>query len=103
MNPSPFYRGALAPKTTGRNIDVAVVDSGINAHHSHVGHVVSGIALQYDGGEGIVWGHDFRDFLGHGTAVAAVIRAKAPEAKLHAVKVFGTRLRTHAAVLAAAV
>jgi len=79
-----------------------VVDSGINTHHSHVGHIAGGVALEYNGEGGVVWGDEYRDFLGHGTAIAAVIRAKAPGVNLHAVNVFGTRLRTHAAVLAAA-
>jgi hypothetical protein len=37
---------------------------------------------------------DFVDRLGHGTAVAAVIREKAPAAELWAVKVFDQTLRT---------
>src|SRR5712692_3143752 len=102
MNPVSFYRRASATETTGRDVRVAVVDSGINTHHSHVGQIAGGVALEYDGEGGVVWGNEFRDSLGHGTAVAAVIRAKAPGGKIHAVKVFGKRLRTHAAVLAAA-
>ncbi len=46
---------------------------------------------------------DFRDFLGHGTAVAGVIRAKAPDAELYAVKVFDEHLWTLARLLAAAI
>lgn len=102
MNPVFFYRRASTPEMTGREVSVAVVDSGINPHHSHVGQIAGGVALQYDGEGGVVWGNEFRDFLGHGTAVAAVIRAKAPGVKLHAVKVFATHLRTHSVVLAAA-
>ena len=44
------------------------------------------------GGVDFTGGEDFADRLGHGTAVAGVIREKAPEAELYAVKIFGTRL-----------
>ena len=45
---------------------------------------------------------DYVDRLGHGTAVTAVIREKAPAAELWAVKVFDRELRTSGAALVAA-
>ena len=66
---------------------IAVIDSGIHAGHPHVGPVAGAVHFT---AEGI--GDDPVDRLGHGTAVAAAIREKAPEADLFAVKVFDRRL-----------
>ena len=56
-------------------IRVAVVDSGITAGHEHVGDVAAGVSL-------VAGSADTIDRLGHGTAVAAAIREKAPNAEL---------------------
>lgn len=69
---------------------VAIIDSGIHAGHPHVGPVAGGVAIASDGSES----DDFIDRLGHGTAVAAVIREKAPHADLYAVKIFDHKLST---------
>jgi len=45
---------------------------------------------------------DFRDTLGHGTALAGILKFKAPEAELFAVKVFTDRLVTSIEILEAA-
>ena len=75
---------------TARGVRVAVVDSGVHALHPHVGGVEQGVAIR---GDGSLDG-DFVDRLGHGTAVAAAIREKAPAAALLAVKVFWNALAT---------
>lgn len=80
---------------TGRGIRVAVVDSGVHALHPHVGGVEQGVAVREDGS----LDDDFVDRLGHGTAVAAAIKEKAPDALLMAVKVFWRALSTHASSL----
>jgi subtilisin family serine protease len=46
---------------------------------------------------------DWRDYVGHGTAVAAAVREKAPDSELLAVRVFARRLVTGAATLAEAI
>jgi hypothetical protein len=63
---------------------IAIVDSGIRAAHPHVGGIAGGISLIPD--------TDPTDRLGHGTAVAAAIRERAPDAALYAVKIFDCRL-----------
>ena len=79
-------------------VRVAIIDSGVHANHPHVGGVAGGIAFDPDGR-----GHDdFVDRLGHGTAVTAAIREKAPLAELYAVKVFDRSLRAEIAALRAA-
>lgn len=78
-------------------VRVAVVDSGLVPSHPHVGGAV-------DTGVSLVAGvDDTLDRIGHGTAVAAAIREKAPEAELVPVKVFDRALRTDADTLARAI
>lgn len=73
---------------TGRGVRVAIIDSGVHASHPHVGGVAGGVAFDEDGREH----DDYVDRLGHGTAVTAAIREKAPDAELYAVKVFDRTL-----------
>lgn len=75
---------------TGRGIRVAVVDSGVYAGHPHVGGIAGGVAIHQDGS----LDDDVVDRLGHGTAVAAAIHEKAPDAALVAIKVFWRSLDT---------
>ena len=42
---------------------------------------------------------DFRDELGHGTAIAGIIREKVPSARLYAIKIFHKKLEAPAALL----
>jgi subtilisin family serine protease len=65
-------------------VRIAIIDSGVHASHPHVNGVAGGIAITPDGRED----PDYTDRLGHGTAVTAVIREKAPEAQVFAVKIF---------------
>lgn len=88
----------LRPRT-GRGVHVVVVDSGVHAAHPHVGGVAGGIGIDAEGG----LHDDFVDRIGHGTAVAAVIREKAPEAEIWVAKVFDRELAASAAVLVAAI
>lgn len=76
---------------------IAIIDSGIHATHPHVERVAGGINLTGAGSP-----DDFIDRLGHGTAVAAAIREKAPAAELYAVKVFDARLSAHLRAIIAA-
>jgi subtilisin family serine protease len=84
---------------TGRGVRVAIIDSGVYAAHPHVGSVAGGVAIDADGVEG----DDYVDRLGHGTAVTAAIREKAPDAELYAVKVFHGSLSTSIATLVHAI
>jgi subtilisin family serine protease len=80
---------------TGRGVRIAVVDSGVFAAHPHVGGVAGGFALRDDGSIH----DDYVDQLGHGTAVTAAIREKAPDAEIIAIKVFERVLKTNIATL----
>jgi subtilisin family serine protease len=89
---------ALRPRT-GRGIRIAVIDSGVHPSHPHVGAVSDGINVAADG----TLSDDFLDRLGHGTAVAAAIREKAPGAELFIARVFERRLETTVAALVSAI
>lgn len=80
-------------------IRIAIIDSGVHASHPHIGGGVDGFGLWPDGSRD----PDYVDRIGHGTAVAAAIREKAPDADLLAIKVFRHELRTDAATLARAI
>jgi hypothetical protein len=95
--------GIGLPNKGGQGVRVAVLDSGINALHSHVREVAGGIHVRRHEDGTLEFDPDFRDLLGHGTAVAGVIRAKAPEVVLYAVRVFDRELRTQSAAVAAAI
>jgi hypothetical protein len=88
-------RDPLLAGRTGRGVAIAVIDSGINAAHSHIGGIASSVAIDE---EGRVHG-DAVDRLGHGTAVAAAIHEKAPEAEIHVIRVFHESLSTNVEAL----
>lgn len=92
-------RVADLPDATGRGIRVAVIDSGVNPVHPHVKGVAGGMGYNADGRMSA----DYLDFLGHGTAVTAVIREKAPMAQVYAVKVFQKTLETTVEALVGAI
>lgn len=81
------------------SVRVAVIDSGVHVRHPHIGGVAGGVSFTRDGHEE----SDFTDRIGHGTAVTAVIREKAPEAEVFAVKIFHDKLSTRVETLIAAI
>jgi len=83
----------------GYGLSVAVIDSGVNPDHPHVGTVAGGVWITLSGDVA----EDYVDRLGHGTAVFAAIQEKAPAADIFAVRVFEDRLRTSARALVAAI
>jgi subtilisin family serine protease len=85
----------------GKGVKIAVLDSGIEAHHPALGglELVDDIAIVADGmklkqvfGEG-------RDLFGHGTAIASIIRATAPEAEIGSFRVLGEALSSRTAII----
>jgi len=71
-------------------VRIAIVDSGVHASHPHVNGIAGGVSITPDGRED----PEFLDRLGHGTAVTAAIREKAPDAEIYAVKIFHDSLAT---------
>ncbi len=81
-----------------RIVRVAVIDSGVHADHPHIGGVSGGIGIDQHG----VAHDDYLDRLGHGTAVTAAIREKAPDAEIVAIRVFDRELAATGQALIAA-
>jgi subtilisin len=103
--PSPV-RDWVWGSSTGRGVKVAVIDSGIDADHPRVGGVAGSVALEVDeasdDGYRVVEGaHE--DFVGHGTACAAIIRMIAPDAEIYSVRVLGPNLRGRGALFLAGI
>ena len=71
---------------------IGIIDSGINPNHSHVQSVAGGIGIFLNQSGVLQISSDYRDTLGHGTAIAGVIREKAPTASLYAIKIFFDKL-----------
>jgi len=84
---------------TGKGIRIAVIDSGVHATHPHVGGVSGGLAIREDGSVA----DDYVDRIGHGTAVTAAIKEKAPDADFIAIKVFERILTTDVVTLVRAI
>ena len=111
---------------SGRGVRIAVIDSGVHATHPHVldpggpgrsggpsgsggsrgpgelgtrTAVLDGVAIHEDGS----LSNDCIDRLGHGTAVIAAIREKAPDAEILPIKVFWQHLATDVPTLVRAI
>lgn len=87
------------PRLPGRGVCIAVIDSGVHAAHPHVQGVAGGVAVDAGG----VVSADYTDRIGHGTAVMAAVKEKAPFADCYAVRIFDTRLTASASTLIAAI
>ncbi|MGE5224916.1 MAG: S8 family serine peptidase [Omnitrophica WOR_2 bacterium] len=98
-------RGPLADITrewawggsAGRGVQVAVVDSGIEAGHPALeGCVRAGVVVEYDeraeSRVRIEPDEPLADLSGHGTACAGIIHSIAPEAELYSVRVLGRNM-----------
>jgi hypothetical protein len=78
----------------GRGLRIAVIDSGVNPSHPHIGRIAGGVTITADSED-----EDYIDRLGHGTAVMAAIQEKAPAADYFAVRIFERGLKANVDVL----
>jgi subtilisin family serine protease len=79
---------------------IGIVDTGVNPWHSHVRGEVTGCRIHVGPDGAIQEDGDFSDPVGHGTAVAGVIREGLPEAEIYAVRVFGAGGATYPSLVA---
>jgi len=94
----------LYSNATGKGVEVAVIDSGVDAKHPDlVGKVSRGCVVKEDNDKKIfceeIAGVDSYDVFGHGTAVSGIITRLAPEAKIINVKVLDDKNRGSGEVL----
>jgi subtilisin len=98
---TPEQAAAAMQRGRGRGVKIAVLDSGIETAHpalaglvltDDVAIVEDGLKLKTVAGEG-------RDLFGHGTAIAGIIRAAAPEAGIGSIRVLGSALSARTAVI----
>ena len=71
------------------DVDVCVVDSGVDPDHPLVGPLASALAVVSEDGETAIVEDDLGDVCGHGTACAGIIRSLAPDCRLHSIRVLG--------------
>lgn len=75
---------------TGKGVQVAVVDSGIDAAHPQLqGKVAESLEAVSEGKRVVFTPTDAGDSAGHGTACAGIITSIAPDAELFSIKVLG--------------
>ncbi|MFZ4856519.1 MAG: S8 family serine peptidase [Desulfuromonadaceae bacterium] len=84
-------------------IRIGVIDTGVNPWHSHIRGGVTGLRIYLDSDGRIQEDDDFRDLVGHGTAVAGILRQQLPHAELFAVRVFEQDLSSYPSLVARAV
>lgn len=102
LSPAWAWGGA-----TGKDVRVAIVDSGIDADHPSLRDCVDSSSCvtfesQPDGAQVPIVG-PHRDAYGHGTACASIIHALAPEATIVSIKVLGENNTGSAAKLIAGI
>jgi hypothetical protein len=79
---------------------IGIIDTGINPWHSHVRGEVRGCRIYLNGKGKICEDSDSNDPVGHGTAVAGVLRKALPEAGFFTVRVFENGLTTYPSLVA---
>ena len=81
---------------------VGIIDTGVNPWHSHVRGRVRGVRIFSDAEGKIQEDEDFRDLVGHGTAVAGILRQGLPDAELFVLRVFDEELNSYPSLVARA-
>ncbi|WP_020674662.1 S8 family peptidase [Geopsychrobacter electrodiphilus] len=91
----------LVFETTG-SLRIGIIDTGVNPWHSHVRGEVRGLRIYSDAQGRIQEDEDFRDMVGHGTAVAGILRQGLPAAELFVLRVFDGELNSYPSLVARA-
>jgi subtilisin family serine protease len=70
---SEFDPESLSART-GTGVRIALIDSGVNPAHSHVDPIAGGVAFGTGLNGEVLQTSDYRDTLGHGTALAGILK-----------------------------
>jgi subtilisin family serine protease len=94
----------MKPASTSESgpLRIGIIDTGVNPWHSRVRGAISGIRIFLDHEGKIREDDDFRDLVGHGTAVAAILRQGLPDVELFAIRVFDGTLNAYPSLVARA-
>lgn len=90
------------PNETSPPCRIGIIDTGVNPWHSHVRGSVRGVRMFAGAAGKIEEDEDFSDLVGHGTAVAGLLRAGLPEAEFYVVRVFDRELKSYPSLVARA-
>lgn len=75
---------------TGKDVEIAVIDSGIDSHHPDLlGKVISSVEAHAENKRVVFLSSDTGDSAGHGTSCAGIISKIAPDARFNSIKVLG--------------
>jgi subtilisin len=88
--PAELTRDWAWGDSTGKDVRVCILDSGIESGHPRVGELEQAVAVTVVEGEEVEISEDEEgDLCGHGTACAGIVRSLAPESRLSSVRVLG--------------
>jgi subtilisin family serine protease len=93
----------IAKHSTGRGVRVALLDTGVNFKHPHLGRLGTSVVVEREAGTLVEAPDREGDRVGHGTACAALLVLLAPDVELISVRVTDARPSTDAERLAYAV
>src|SRR6266571_6000343 len=86
--------------STGEGVRVCILDSGVERGHPLVGELEGAVAVMKTEEGRIEVNEDAEgDLCGHGTACAGIVRALAPQASIHSVRVLGAGFKGSGPVL----
>ena len=85
----------------GKNVRIAVLDSGVEAGHGRLDglRLADDVAVLDQGTRLAVVPGEGRDVFGHGTAIAGILRSLAPEAEIGSFRVLGEQLRSRSQII----
>ena len=75
--------------STGTDVRVCILDSGVERDHPLVGALDGAVAIAVEDGETTVTEDEEGDLCGHGTACAGIVRSLAPDCRLFSARVLG--------------
>jgi subtilisin family serine protease len=98
---TPAEAAEAIRRGTGRGIRVAVLDSGVEVDHPALSRVnwVDDLAVVESGYRLAVAPGDGCDLFGHGTAVAGVLHATAPDVEIGSIRVLGSSIESRTSVV----
>jgi len=105
MNGGPEDEAACAAARAipAEPLRIGVIDTGINPWHSHIQGGVYGCRIFLNKAGRIQEDDDIRDLVGHGTAVAGILREQLADAEIFAVRVFERDLTSYPSLVARAI